>query len=515
MKKSVFDLTHERQLTAKADGTLYPIFCEAALPSGKYNLSTECLARMTPLINPVYSRFDIYLHYFFVPNRIIWDNWEDFINPSSALDSQTPVFPSAQWLKDAGEVPEGNFININQDGLAGSLADHLGYQFDVTNTVTTDTSIGLSVLPFRAYQQIWNDHFRDTDLENEIEISKSDGFDNQSESDMNILVLRKKAWEKDYFTSARPYPQRGVSQRVMTEPQLPADGTRAAGNNHLFDHGLVVDPVDGKLMVDGNSSQYGDFDAINLNTQASFSIEELREANAIQNLLERSLKAGAHYWDMLSTFFGVKSRDSRFQKSEFIGGARQPVSISEVLQTSQSDTTPLGTYGGHGISSKYNKIGSFVAPEHGYIIGLMSIMPRAVYANQIRRDYFKQSRFDFFFPDLANLGEQAVYNAEIWGNISIPDSELAFGYQERWAEHRFIPSTIHGQFRNDAVLKNFTAARLGASSYVLDSDFIHVMPEDDVERIFAIDDYDPFLVNVMNHVTAVLPVPRHSNPSLI
>lgn len=541
MKKSVFDLSHERQLTCKADGTLYPILCESAVPGGKYKFNTECLARMTPLINPVYSRFDMYMHYFFVPNRIIWDNWEEFINPSNALNPQAVVFPSASV--QAGVITDGaNSIPYNEC-LAGSLADHLGLQINSALPHTGNSIREVSLLPFRAYQQIWNDHFRDTDLEPEIEFPKTDGYEYHDGQTME-LVLRKKAWEKDYYTSARPYPQRGTAMAapltgiaqignyipttaLQPSPTLYRGDTGARAGNGAISS-LVVGGEGGSLTVAGASTiplkiDFRGTQQTNLGVYGGASsadfprleIEALREANAIQRLLERSLRAGAHYWDMLSTFFGVKTRDSRFQKSEFIGGARQPVTISEVLQTSQSDTTPLGTYGGHGISSGSNKIGTFVAPEHGYIIGLLSIMPRAVYLNQIRRDFFKISRFDFYFPDLANLGEQEVYNSEIRAGLAEADEGATFGYQERWAEHRFIPSTVHGQFRSDAVLKNFTAARAGASSYVLDSDFIHVTADDDTERIFAIDTYDPFLVNIMSHVTAVLPLPRHSNPSLL
>lgn len=509
MKKSVFDLTHERQLTCKADGTLYPIFCESVLPSGQYKLGTECLARMTPLINPVYSRFDLYLHYFFVPNRLIWENWEEFINPSNALTPLNTVYPAAHITPDPVNVGEPE-IPVNKL-QAGSLADHLGMQLDISAPMSGISARTLSLLPFRAYQQIWNDHFRDTDIEEEVLFSKTDGYvagDMGDKDDPDFLMLRKKAWEKDYFTSARPYPQRGVAQKVFTTPQSQA--TASILPDPASDIGIVL-TAEGVLATPYSGSQQGAL----INSHSSFSIEDLREANAIQMLLERSLKAGAHYFDMLKTFFGVKTMDSRFQRSEFIGGARQPVTISEVLQTSQSETSPLGTYGGHGISSGSNRIGTFTAPEHGYIIGLLSIMPRAVYVNQIRRDWFKLDRFDYFFPELANLGEQGIYNAEIRADLDESTEADTFGYQERWSEHRFIPSTVHGQFRNDAVLKNFTAGRIGSTSYVLDEDFIHVTDADQINRIFAIDDYDPFLVNVMNHVQAILPIPRHSNPSLL
>lgn len=511
MKKSVFNLSHERQLTCKADGTLYPIFCEAALPSGKYKLSTECLARMTPLINPVYSRFDLYLHYFFVPNRLVWENWEEFINPSK-MTNTPPVFPEVFIVSSP---VEGNNNVTWENFSAGSLADHLGVQVDVTKiTLPAESSKAISLLPFRCYQQIWNDHFRDTDLEDEIPFPKTDGYEWASGQEMEF-VLRKKAWEKDYFTSARPYPQRGTPQVVVTS--VPEFGS-GEGAIVTTGTGLPGSTAALKTSAGGQleSALPGGLETVNIDTHAEFSIEDLREANAIQNLLERSLKAGAHYFDMLKTFFGVRTMDSRFQRSEFIGGARQAVTISEVLQTSQSETTPLGTYGGHGISAGSNRIGFFVAPEHGYIIGLLSIMPRATYINQIRRDFFKNSRFDFYFPELANLGEQDVYSAEVTGKCDSEDDFETFGYQERWAEHRFIPSTVHGQFRSDAILKNFTAARAQKdTSYVLEPDFIHVSENDDINRVFAIDDYDPFLVNVMNHCTAVLPIPRHSNPSLL
>lgn len=491
-----------------ADGTLIPIMCEDVVPGGRYNISNEMLARMTPLVNPVYSRFDIYKHFFFVPKRILWKDWADFIHPKSGFGPNDElVFPAAKIENSHAATPDLQNIPLSALGVGG-LADHLGFQIDPSASIPPGavTSRAFSILPFRAYQRIWNDHFRDPDIEPEVFISDEGGFDYQLDAD--ILMLRKKAWEKDYFTAARPYPQRGGASRVDVTPETGQPLSVNIEGEHA--NYAVLLGTDGKLGT-GRTPATPQNVEINLGVD----INDLREANAIQKLLERALRAGEHYHDMLKVFFGLKNPDSRFQRSEFIGGGRQPVSISEVLQTSQSETTPLGTYGGHGISAGNDRIGSFLAPEHGYIIGLCSIMPRATYGSQIRRDFFKTSRYDFYFPDLANLGEQQVDQVEIQANPFHADEAKAFGYQERWAEHRFIPSTVHGLFRNDGVLKLFTAARLGASDYLLDPEFLHVGTSDDVNRIFATTAIDPFLVSTLNKVTAILPIPKHSNPSLL
>ncbi|WNK14098.1 MAG: major capsid protein [Microvirus sp.] len=507
VRKSSFDLTHERKLTAKADGTLYPIFCEATLPGDSWRINSEILARMTPLVNPVYHRFDIFTHFFFVPNRLVWKNWGEFIFPTTTVQDAVDL-PCAYVVPNATNPLTGNYFPVSYLA-AGTLGDHLGCSFDSTNQLSVQAQVTISMLPFRAYALIWNEFFRDQDLQKKINVSVEDSFDYETEED--ILKLQKKCWEKDYFTTARPWAQKGDASRVSInhgEYPIAPDSVSDVNNGPL---GTLYMNATGGLVAANNATPIAGQaqDVAIAGNGEGFTIEDLRHASAVQRFLEKLSRSGSRYIEAIQSFFGVRVKDYRLQRPEFIGGGRQPVVISEVLQTSQSDTTPLGTYGGHGISSGGSG-SSYFCPEHGYIIGLMSIMPRAGYVHSMRKEFFKLDKFEFFLPEFAALGDQPIMNIEINGDLTSAFQRATFGYQERFSEYKFIPSTVHGQFKSDAVLKNFVADR-NDMEYELNEDFVQVTDQDDTDRIYAIstDTYDPFLVSVLHKVHAIRPVPLH------
>lgn len=487
-------------MTTGFDGKLYPILCEAVLPGDVWKGTSNILGRVTPLVQPIFGRFDIRTDFFFVPNRIIWDNWRAFISPDdNQLDNQ-PVFPAFKVKHPlVVSVPDAVVLSKVQ---AGTLSDYLGcglpavYQFP--ELVTTDTR---SMLPYRAYATIWNEFYRDQDLQDEVVVRKGDGF--IREDDEHLLDFLHANWEKDYFTTARPWAQKGAPATVPLSMQnlVTPDGSPAV-NGDVY--------IDGGNLVDGNNED--------VTVAGGFSIEDLRYANSLQRWLERNSRRGTRYIESLMSHFGVRVPDYRLQRPEFIGGGRQPLVISEVLQTNNNptDETPLGTYAGHGISSGTHTF-SYSAQEHGYIIGLMRIVPRSSYMNVVRRDFLKTDRFDFFWPDFAHLGEQEIKKSEVNGRYAFDasDESPAFGYTERYAEYKFIPSSVHGNMRSDAILANFTPARnIGNATDAgeLNGFFVSMKNTSGYERIYAIDEYDPYLVQIHHNITAYRPVPRNSTP---
>lgn len=494
-KKSYFDLSHTKAMTCGYDGKLYPILCEAVLPGDVWRGRSDILGRVTPLVQPIYGRFDIRTDFFFVPNRLVWDNWQRFISPDfDQITSSDIVFPCFQ----PSNVSTGNKVDINLLN-EGTLADYLGCCFPSGGLAPTSNSeIRISALPFRAISLVWNEFYRDQDLQSEIHIRKGDGFN--FADDFSLLDFRRANWEKDYFTTARPWAQKGGQSTIPVNIQ----GVLDNGGNPLESTSPLYFE-DGEMMVDG----------IPVNATSAFTIEDLRYANSLQRFLEKLSRNGSRYIETIKSFFGVATPDYRLQRPEFIGGGRQPLVISEVLQTNNTptDETPLGTYAGHGISSGSHNF-SYRSTEHGYIIGLMRIVPRTSYMNVMRRDFLKYDKFDFFWPQFAHLGEQSILKTELNANMAFLNKGVdEFGYQERYAEYKFIPSTVHANFRKDAILSNFTPARnIGGIDQVLNGDFVSMLNTGGFQRVFAIEAYDPFLVSIMHNISALRPVPRNSIP---
>lgn len=488
-------------MTAGYNGKLYPILCEAVLPGDIWKGTSNILGRVTPLVQPIYGRFDIRTDFFFVPNRIIWDNWKNFISPDENKLTEEPVFPSFK-VKSATAVSVPDAV-LYDKVKPSTLSDYIGCGLPNYEVLPEQVSAdSFSMLPFRAYAMIWNEFYRDQDLQDEVIVRKGDGF--ILAEDEHLLNFLFANWEKDYFTTARPWAQKGNPATVPLNMQnlVTPDGTPAV-NGDVY--------IDGGNLVDGNNED--------VTVAGGFSIEDLRYANSLQRWLERNARRGTRYIESLMSHFGVRVPDYRLQRPEFVGGGRQPLVISEVLQTNNNptDDTPLGTYAGHGISSGTHTF-NYTATEHGYIIGLMRIVPRTTYMNVLRRDFMKTDRFDFFWPDFAHLGEQEIKKSEVNGIFSFENQGVTptFGYTERYAEYKFIPSTVHGNMRSDAILSNFTPARnigkFPGDNAELNGYFVSMENTAGFERIYAIDEYDPYLLQIHHQITALRPVPRNSTP---
>jgi len=458
LKRNAFDLSHEKKLSFKM-GQLIPIMCTDVLPGDTFNGSTESMIRFAPMIAPIMQRVDTFIHYFYIPNRLLWDDWEKFITGDDSVS--------------------GADMGLGFSSVAeGSIMDYLGIAPDPAYS----SGQWLNILPMKAYNMIWNEYYRDQNLQTEESLTNQD-------------ILHRN-WEKDYFTSCMPDAQKGDPVAVDIDLDLKnAETSETTG---------AMSVVGGRVKVGAN---YSEIDTIDT---ASFEINALRTANRIQRWLERSQRGGSRYVEHLLNHFGVVSPDARLQRPEYIGGGKTPTTISEVLQTSHTETgeTPQGTMAGHGLSVGVTNNFSKYFTEHGYIIGLMSVMPRATYMSQVERMFRKIDVTDYYFPEFANLGEQEVLNNEV--HVDAINPEDTFGYQSRYAEYKYKPSTVHGDFRDS--LDFWHLGRDFTKTINLNSSFITCDPSD---RIFAVQDGTDYLwAQIYNKITAIRPMPYHVTPRL-
>ena len=496
-KTNVFDLSHEKKLSCGI-GELIPIYLQEVLPGDMFKVNTELLIRLAPLAFPLQHRVNAFIHYFFVPNRIIWSNWEDFITGG----------------KDNTNASVHPYITLSNTNKAnfyrGTLADYLGIPTMDGVTVTQDVQI--NALPFKAYQQIYNDYYLDPVLDTEVNISAgTDG----AQTIANISPLRTRCWEKDYFTSALPHPQQGNAS-----VQLPIEGTIEPDYlNQSVIAAVTTGPVNGDIKSATGLLQDASSNAIRIenleNPQnvdfTGIDIEDLRTAIKLQEWLEKNARGGWRYIEQMLSHFGVTSKDSRLQRAEYLGGGKQPIVISEVIATADTGSYDVGQLAGHGISvGKSNGFQRYFT-EHGWIIGILSVMPRSAYFQGIPRQFRKYDKFDYYWPEFANLGEQEVLNEELYysGTDAIGGT---FGYQSRYAEYKFGIDTVHGDYRTTGY-ENYHMGRKFSSAPSLNSTFVHV-DKAQTDRVFQVTTatIDKLYVQLYNKVKAVRPIPYFSNP---
>ena len=562
-KKSVFDLSHDVKLTATW-GRLIPVLCEPCVPGDKWRINTEMHVRLAPMLAPIMHRIDVTMHYFFVPNRLIWDDFQKFITGGEDGTEEVafPTFKLCQ-MADNGRL------------YHGQLADYFGVQsYDEDEWPSLPEGELVSALPFRAYQLIYNQYYRDQNLEDEIDIhSESNGILPVSQM-LAMTHWRGRAWRKDYFTSALPWVQRGPAVRLPMSGDAPVTdlkgnnpglrGVRAYqevdmssnqqrvyppedGPDYSFDFADTQTPANSTLHFD--TTEHGNedllvknpntniFRAANIDLKSSnqvdlsdlkadlrnvnaATINELRRASRLQEWLETNARGGSRYIEQIFAHFGVKSSDSRLQRAEFLGGSVSPVVIGEVLQTSaaQSDSAQANPAGVGSTLSSGRVVKKFIE-EHGYIIGIMSIRPTPAYATGIKKDLFKFDRFDFFFPEFAQLGEQPILRKELFLGGDDEKNDEVFGYTPRYAEYKYIPNSVHGDFRTPS-LATWHLARFFNDYPNLNANFVQVRgKEQDLERIFAAetqlgDNLDHFWVNLHHNIRAVRPMPKYNVPML-
>lgn len=487
--RSLFNLSYEKKFTCDM-AQLIPVMCDEVVPGDYFEMGNEAVIRFQPLVAPILHEINMYVHYFFVPYRLLWndttpDNWETFI--SGGIDGdELPTLPT--WEPT--------------DTTEGSLWDYMGFP----TGIDPDGAYPID-FPRRAYNLVYNEFYRDETLVSEVALT-------------NETILSR-AWEKDYFTSALTFQQRG------TAPALPISGTTFADFTNAVNgtdaattyNSIQLDPSAPNFiyMHNGiaNAALIEAFNKneIDLSTATTFDIADLRLAFQIQKWMERNARAGVRYTEFLKAHFGVSPTDDRLQRPEYIGGSKSPVVISEVLQTSSTDvTSPQGNLAGHGLTVSQSYCGKYHAKEYGLIIGIMSVMPRTAYSQGINRQWLKSTKYDFYFPEFANLSEQAIINAEICATGVSAHNNGIFGYQGRYDELRTKQNMICGQMRT--VYDYWHLGRLfdTAAPPTLNGDFITCVPRKD---IFAVPSEPGLIVSFGNIIKAFRPVPLSAEPGLI
>ena len=481
-KRNNFDLSYSSALTCQM-GQLIPILNKEVVAGDKFKFNTDMLIRFNPLVAPIYQSIDAYTHFFYVPYRILWDNWEEFItggkNNSSSISKPTLSIP----------IPKS------------SLGDYLGLPSGLKSTITIDAA------PFKAYQLIYNEYYRDQNLIDEIDIGKQFNGSMPASYSTPLTTIRKRAWEHDYFTSCLPFAQKGPNVAMPEfSSTISADGDLRLSP---FEPGSLSTDTNGYVKDATNNKQYSS--GLKVNNVTSPTINDFRRALAVQKYQELLARAGSRYTEWLRAFFGTSPADARLQRPEYLGGGKQPVYIQEVLQMSETATTALGTFAGKATSAGSSRIVTKEFTEPGILMGILSVIPHTAYYQGIPRQWTKFDRFDHFTPQFEHIGEQSILNKEVYITDQSTPAEYngVFGYLPRYAEYKYSNDELHGEFRD--TLKYWTLARSFSELPTLSKEFVECNPSNE---IFAMPDEQNLLVQLHHNILAKRKMSVYSTPNI-
>nr|DAV81910.1 MAG TPA: Capsid protein [Microviridae sp.] len=535
MRRTKFDRSHVYKTTFDA-GKLIPIFVDEVLPGDTTRMSVNYFARLATPIKPIMDNIYLDWFFFFVPNRLVWEHWQNFCfeqeDPGDSTDYVIPTIRGSSSKKNA---------------LIGTLWDYFGLPINTTNDIS-----GINALPFRGVYLIWNEWFRDENLQKSVKIIKTDEnsvIDYTRLSDQPSWLLGAdgqpipghacppRGKRHDYFTSALPWTQKGPGVSIGLAGTAPVQGEFSISG---FQTGTITDESTTNklqaLAVAGKNGRVSNYPTVsswptnnvtvkgltqsgliaNLDESSVFTINSLRTAFQMQKFYERLARGGSRYTEVLRSFFGVVSPDARLQRPEFLGSFTKMVNVNPIAQTSATDdTSPQGNLSAYGVTAAkfHGFTKSFV--EHGYIIGFVCARADLTYQQGINKMWLRSTVYDFYWPTFAHLGEQAIELREIYAQGSKADT-IVFGYQERYAEYRYKPSQITGKFRSSVTGGNLDVWHLSQffkNAPTLNEEFIMENPP--IKRIIAVQDEPEFLLDIGFRYTTVRPMPMFGTPGLV
>lgn len=533
-KRSRFDRSFVRKMTFN-EGKLVPFFVDEVLPGDTVSLTVRDFCRLATPVAPFMDNLYLDKFFFFVPNRLVWEHWQNFCFEQEDPDDSTDyVVPTCQLAGGtAGET-----------GI-GTVWDYFALPTGLTK------ALNVNALPFRMYYLIWNEWFRDENLQKSVKIDKSDTnavFKQDRVSDqpswifstgttyVNGFALAPRGKRFDYFTSALPFQQKGpgvsiglagTADVVLSSNDNPILFSGGAGSSAFTNMSVYSSKIGNEVNIQGYTgevsnkgylkfgSDVGIKGYADLDSSSIFTISSLRTAFQMQKFYERLARGGSRYTEVLTSFFGVVSPDSRLQRPEYLGGSSKMMNINPVAQTSSTgEVTPQGNLAAYGVSaSKYHAFTkSFV--EHGYIIGLLEVRADLTYQQGINKMWLRSTVYDWYWPTFAHLSEQAILNAEIYAQGTEEDKGV-FGYQERYAEYRYHPSEICGHFRSTYTkpLDVWHLSQKFDSLPTLSDQFIQDKPP--VERVVAVKNYPHFLIDIGFKYHTTRAMPMYGIPGLV